>query len=97
MRCRRVRTAPSPSSTRRSRHALPGAHEGCRRGRSLHPLVRSFAGNMVRVRIQAGAHEEEFNATVHGVKWLQGGSGFAPHPTPAGAMPRPSASPSSSP
>ncbi|WP_075306501.1 hypothetical protein [Hyalangium minutum] len=44
------------------------------------PLVRSFAGDRVRVKIQAGAHEEEFNATVHGVKWLQGGSSFGAAP-----------------
>src|SRR4030067_588962 len=29
----------------------------------------------------AGGHEEEHNATIHGVKWLQGGSGFGSSPT----------------
>ncbi len=27
------------------------------------------------MKIQAGGHEEEHNATIHGMKWLQGGSG----------------------
>ncbi len=39
------------------------------------PMLRTFAGDLIRVKMQAGGHEEEHNATIHGVKWLQGGSG----------------------
>jgi hypothetical protein len=44
------------------------------------PMVRTFFGDRVRVKAQAGAHEETHNVTIHGVKWLQGGSGhgFSP-------------------
>ena len=30
----------------------------------------------MRVKIQAGGDEESHNATIHGTKWLQGGSGY---------------------
>ena len=44
------------------------------------PMMRAYAGDTVRVKIQAGAHEEEHNATVIGMKWLQAGSGFGKAP-----------------
>jgi hypothetical protein len=44
------------------------------------PLLRTFAGDVVRVRTIAGSHEEEHNMTIHGVKWLQGGSTFGASP-----------------
>ena len=44
------------------------------------PLMRTFMGDRVRVKFQVGGHEEEFNATIHGVKWLQSGSGFGSSP-----------------
>lgn len=34
------------------------------------PILRSYAGDKVRLRLQAGAHEEEHNFTIHGLKWL---------------------------
>ncbi len=40
------------------------------------PMMRVNAGDVVRVKVQAGAHEHEHNVTVAGVKWLQAGSGF---------------------
>jgi len=40
------------------------------------PMPRVFDGNRVHVKIQAGGQEEEHGATIHGLKWLQGGSGF---------------------
>jgi manganese oxidase len=40
------------------------------------PMMRTYSGDIVRVKMQAGAHEEEHNATLHGMKWLQQGSGF---------------------
>ncbi len=44
------------------------------------PIMRTFSGDRVRVKIQIGGHEEEHNASIHGVKWPQGGSGFGVAP-----------------
>jgi hypothetical protein len=44
------------------------------------PMMRTYQGDVVRVKIQAGGHEEEHNATIHGVKWLQTGSGHGTGP-----------------
>jgi hypothetical protein len=44
------------------------------------PMMRTYQGDVVRVKMQAGAHEEEHNATIHGVKWLQAGSGHGKAP-----------------
>jgi manganese oxidase len=44
------------------------------------PMMRTYPGDLVRVKIQAGAHEEEHNASIHGMKWLQGGSGHGSSP-----------------
>ena len=40
------------------------------------PMPRAYFGDNVRIKVQAGGDEESHNATVHGAKWLQGGSGF---------------------
>lgn len=40
------------------------------------PLLRTYSGDNVRVRVHAGGHEEEHNVTIHGVKWLQNGTGY---------------------
>jgi len=45
------------------------------------PMVRAYAGDLIRVKIQAGGHEEEHNASIHGMKWLQAGSGHGAAPT----------------
>ena len=44
------------------------------------PMMRTYPGDLIRVKIQAGAHEEEHNASLHGMKWLQGGSGHGTSP-----------------
>ena len=44
------------------------------------PMLRAYEGDLVRVKIQAGAHEEEHNATIMGAKWLQAGSGHGKAP-----------------
>jgi hypothetical protein len=44
------------------------------------PMLRAYQGDLVRVKIQAGGHEEEHNATILGLKWLQAGSGFGRAP-----------------
>lgn len=43
-------------------------------------MLRAYAGDTVRVKIQAGGDEETHLATLHGVKWLQGGSGHGAAP-----------------
>jgi hypothetical protein len=44
-------------------------------------MIRTRAGDLVKVKVQAGATEHEHNMSIHGVKWLQGGSqnGQAPN------------------
>jgi hypothetical protein len=44
------------------------------------PMVRAFYGDTIRVKIQAGGQEHSHGATIHGMKWLQGGSGFGAAP-----------------
>ena len=44
------------------------------------PMLRAYSGDIVKVKIQAGGHEEEHGASIHGLKWLQGGSGFGRAP-----------------
>jgi hypothetical protein len=34
------------------------------------PILRAYAGDKVRLRLQAGAHEEQHNFSIHGLKWL---------------------------
>jgi len=45
------------------------------------PIMRAYSGDLVRVKIQAGAHEHEHNGSINAMAWMQGGSGFgqAPH------------------
>lgn len=52
-----------------------------RDGDPFTPIMRANAGDLVRVRLQAGAHEHEHGASINGVKWLEGGGsfGFAPN------------------
>ncbi len=40
------------------------------------PMMRAYEGDRVHIKVQAGAHEEEHSISVHGLKWLQAGSGF---------------------
>ncbi|MBF8257882.1 MAG: hypothetical protein HW377_256, partial [Actinobacteria bacterium] len=44
------------------------------------PMMRTYAGDLVRIKSQSGGDEEEHNFTMPGVKWLQGGSGFGRAP-----------------
>ncbi len=43
---------------------------GIQPGDPYTPLLRSFEGDQVKVRMLVGAHEEPHNFTIHGVKWL---------------------------
>ena len=49
---------------------------GAEPGDPFTPMLRTYSGDNVRLRMHAGGHEEEHNVTLHGVKWLQSGSGF---------------------
>ncbi len=44
--------------------------EGLRRGDPFTPMLRAFEGDHVIIRSLTGAHEEEHNFTIHGLKWL---------------------------
>lgn len=44
------------------------------------PLLRVHNGDLVRIRSQAGSHEEEHTFSLNGVKWLQGSAGFGRAP-----------------
>ena len=44
------------------------------------PMMRVYAGDKIRMKVQSGGHEEEHNASIHGVKWLQAGSGHGRAP-----------------
>ncbi len=48
---------------------------GVNGGDPFTPMMRAFAGDLIRVKMQAGGDEEEHAATIHGVKWLYAGSG----------------------
>ncbi|MFZ2649326.1 MAG: hypothetical protein WA210_04375 [Burkholderiaceae bacterium] len=53
---------------------------GVNAGDPFTPMLRTYSGDIMRVKMQAGAHEEEHNATLHGLKWLQAGSGHGMAP-----------------
>jgi hypothetical protein len=66
------RSAP-PAAPRCSRRTSTRRREP---GDPFTPMLRTYTGDNVRLRLHAGGHEEEHNVTLHGVKWLQNGSGF---------------------
>jgi len=45
------------------------------------PIMRAYSGDLIRVKVQGGAHEHEHNGSINALSWMQGGSGFgqAPH------------------
>ncbi|MCK9988263.1 MAG: manganese oxidase [Azoarcus sp.] len=49
---------------------------GDKPGDPFTPMLRTYAGDTVRVRVQAGGQEEAHSVSIHGVKWLQAGSAF---------------------
>ncbi len=44
------------------------------------PMMRAYAGDLIRVKSQAGGDEEEHNFSLNGLKWLQAGSGHGRAP-----------------
>jgi len=47
-----------------------------KQGDPFTPTLRAFDGDEVHVKVQSGGQEEEHSVSIHGVKWLQSGSGF---------------------
>ena len=54
----------------------PHINRGDEPGDPFTPMLRTYSGDNVRLRVHAGGYEEAHNVTLHGVKWLQSGSGF---------------------
>lgn len=71
----------SSLNTRLGDTPYPSLTSGILRGDPFTPIMRVYSGDLVRVKVQGGAHEHEHNGTINGLAWLQGGSGFgqAPH------------------
>jgi len=53
---------------------------GVEPGDPFTPMMRTYTGDLIRVKMQAGGDEEEHNASIHGLKWLQAGSGYGKAP-----------------
>ncbi len=66
-------TGPTGGTTLFPPHINQG---GAEPGDPFTPMLRTYTGDNVRLRVHAGGHEEEHNVTLHGVKWLQSGTGF---------------------
>ncbi len=58
----------------------PALNGGLNPGDPFTPMLRAYPNDVVKIKIQAGSTEHEHNATIHGVKWLQGGSGHGAAP-----------------
>ncbi|HEX8439677.1 hypothetical protein, partial [Archangium sp.] len=67
-------------NTRLGNTPYPALTSDIGNGDPFTPIIRTYLGDRVRVKVQIGGHEEEFNASIHGVKWPQGGSGFGVAP-----------------
>ena len=51
--------------------------QGARKnGDPFTPMMRANDGDRVHIKMQAGGQEEEHSNIIHGLKWLQSGSGF---------------------
>jgi manganese oxidase len=72
----RTDRAMAELNTRLGNTPYPALTADVRPGDAFTPLLRANAGDLVRVRMQAGGHEHEHSATIHGVKWLEGGGSF---------------------
>jgi len=59
---------------------LAGLNSGIKPGDPFTPMIRAYPTDTVKIKIQSGATEHEHNATIHGIKWLQGGSGHGVAP-----------------
>lgn len=53
---------------------------GALAGDPFTPIMRAYAGDLIKVKVQAGSHEHEHNGSVNALAWLQAGSGFGQAP-----------------
>jgi hypothetical protein len=53
---------------------------GVEGGDPFTPMIRAREGDLVKVKVQTGATEHEHSMSIHGVKWLQGGSAHGQAP-----------------
>lgn len=54
----------------------PHINRGDEPGDPFTPMLRTYSGDNVRLRVNAGGYEEAHNVTLHGLKWLQTGTGY---------------------
>jgi hypothetical protein len=53
---------------------------GVNGGDPFTPMARAYYGDQIKMKIQAGGQEHSHAASIHGMKWLQAGSGFGSAP-----------------
>jgi hypothetical protein len=58
----------------------PALTAGIGNGDPFTPMMRAYAGDLIRIKSQAGGDEAEHNFSMHGIKWLQGGSSYGRAP-----------------
>ena len=68
------------SSISGTRFPPPINSAGVGPGDPFTPMARAYYGDTIKMKIQAGGQEESHAASIHGMKWLQGGSGFGAAP-----------------
>ncbi|MCG3211491.1 MAG: hypothetical protein FOGNACKC_05137 [Anaerolineae bacterium] len=56
-------------NTRQGQIPYPALTGDVNAGDPATPILRTYVGDKVRIRLQAGAHEEEHTFTLHGMKW----------------------------
>ncbi|MBL0277856.1 MAG: hypothetical protein IPQ24_17605 [Anaeromyxobacter sp.] len=67
---------PPVASATGTRFPPPINAGGVLPGDPFTPMPRAYFGDRLRLKVQAGAHEHSHATSIHGMKWLQGGSGF---------------------
>jgi hypothetical protein len=67
-------------NTRLGNTPYPALTNDIGNGDPFTPMMRAYAGDLIRIKSQAGGDEHEHNFSMHGVKWLQGGSGHGRAP-----------------
>jgi len=67
---------PPVASASGTRFPPPINAGGVLPGDPFTPMARAYFGDRIRMKIQAGGQEHSHAASIHGMKWLQGGSGY---------------------
>jgi hypothetical protein len=66
--------------TRLGNTPYPALTADIRNGDPFTPMLRAYAGDLIRIKSQAGGDEAEHNFTLNGLKWLQSGSAHGRSP-----------------